>query len=211
MRYLSEGLAVSANADLFLQTLKKSTAELHALLESNSLLSTIISPHVTSQQYYCYLILMKKVAEVYEENVLPGLSVTLQGFEQTKASVLIAEDLQSIGYGLPHGIVPTDFTLLKEMTVPFALGFAYVMEGSKLGGKVIFKHIQRMLGFGEESGAKFIFNNGNNTGRIWKEFLSRFSQYVIESNGEEEAIQGAKYAFTSIYCFFDSNRAVYEN
>lgn len=208
---LTEDVAIGTEARLFLQTIKKTTAELHELLESNSLLSAIVDSNITVKQYYCYLILMKKVAEVYEERVLPRLAGALQGFEQTKASVLIAEDIQDIGYEPPHDNVLTDFILLKEMTVSFAFGFAYVMEGSKLGGKVIFKHIQRMLGFSEEHGAKFIADYGNNTGRVWKEFLSRFSQYVSKNNGEEAAIQGAEYAFTSIYCFFESNTVVYEN
>jgi len=34
--------------------------------------------------------------------------------------------------------------------------------------------------------------------------------YVTQNDCEEEAIQGAEYAFSSIYGFFETNRLVYE-
>lgn len=207
MTNLTEGTSVGAGA--FLQTLKRSTSALHELLESNKLLSAILKPGVTVQQYYCYLFLMKKVAEVYEAEVLPISAKALGGLGYKRASELIAEDLQVIGNQIPAGVKSEDFDLIKEITLPFALGFTYVMEGSKLGGKVIFKHIQGVLGFSESNGAKFIADYGSNTGKYWREFLSLFSEYIVYENKEEEAIQGANYAFTSIYRFFETNRSVY--
>ena len=85
------------------------------------------------------------------------------------------------------------------------LGAMYVMEGSKLGGKVISKHIQQTLAFSESCGAKFVSNYGVNTVALWKIFLSKFSEYVVENDCEEEAIRGANGAFTSIYDYFESN------
>ena len=119
--------------------------------------------------------------------------------------------MHSIGYTLPKNSGLTHYSLpVKKIAAPFAWGFAYVMEGSKLGGKVIFKHIQRQLGFSENSGASFIAGDGVNTFGLWKEFLLKFSAYVTQNSCEDEAIQGAEYAFKSIYNFFEINRSLYE-
>jgi heme oxygenase len=149
--------------------------------------------------------------EGYEENVLPRLGGVVNNLQQTRASTLIIEDLQYIGYELPVDIAPANFVLANNMTVPYALGFMYVMEGSKLGGKVIFKHIQSTLGFSADWGARFISDYGNNTGIAWREFLTLLSTHVNDNGGEAEAIAGAKFCFSSIYEFFESNSLVYEN
>lgn len=211
MGELTECDAKGIKAALFLQTIKKSTADLHVLLESNPLLLAITMPGITLHQYYCYLILMKKIAAVYEKVIPPRLTGIFSGGEQRKASQLIAEDVECIRHVPPQTFVLKDYTLpIEQMTIPFALGFMYVMEGSKLGGKVIFKHIQRSLGFSENRGAKYLADYGVNSIALWKEFLSKFSGYVAENDCEAEAIEGARYAFKSIHDFFDSNRTVYE-
>ncbi len=186
---------------LFLQTIKKATAQLHQLLESNSLLSTLVSPRVTIREYYCYLVLMQEIMTVYERDLL-----TLVAIKQTKATQLIANDLLNIGYALPQSDALNKYSIPAEkIRTSFAWGYAYVMEGSKLGGKVIFKHIQRNLGFTEIFGATFLADGGANTMGLWKEFLTKFSGYVTENNNQEEAIQGAEYAFQSIYQYFELN------
>lgn len=204
-------VVITTREALFLQTIKKRTAEQHVLLESQPLLSSIMMTGVTVRQYCYYLILMKKIAEVYEANVLILLDIVFPEHTQRKMSQLIEEDLQSIGDVLPDDIISKDYTLpVEKLSVPFALGFMYVMEGSKLGGKVIFKHIHRTLGFTESRGAKYISDYGAGTVRLWKEFLTGFSGYITENNSEDVAIEGAKYAFTSIYDFFESNQLAYE-
>jgi heme oxygenase len=104
-----------------------------------------------------------------------------------------------------------DYAIPGVISTPFALGFMYVMEGSKLGGKVIYKHINRTLGYTPDSGARFIADYGNDTFVFWKAFLSHLSNYVMENDCEEEAIQGAEFAFSSIYDFLELNRLVYES
>ena len=203
---LTESAGSKEKAALFLSSIKKSTAELHSLLESNQLLSAIISPGVTLRHYFFYLLLMKKIEEVYEKHIVTLLATLFPGGVQRKASLLLAEDIQTIGYILPQSLVIENYTLpIKKMPLAYAFGFMYVMEGSKLGGKVISKHIQQNLGFSESSGAKFVSNYGVNTTALWRVFLSKFSEYVVENDCEEEAIRGANGAFKSIYDYFESN------
>lgn len=209
--HLSESSTLETKAALFIHKIKQSTAELHLRLESQALLSAIMMPSVTRLQYYYYLILMKKIEEAYEQNIVPQLASTFPVFEQRKASQLISDDLNNIGDIAPQSFVSKDYTIHGEkISLPFAWGFTYVMEGSKLGGKVIYKHIHRTLGYSEHGGAKFIADYGVDTFRLWKEFLSKFSMYVTQNDCEAEAIQGTEYAFSSIHDFFELNRLAYE-
>lgn len=208
--HLSKSSTVEPAAS-FIHKIKQSTAELHLRLESQALLFAIMLPSVTRLQYYYYLILMKKIEEAYERDIVAPLVGTLAGFGHRKASQLISDDIDNISDITPQSFVIKDYTIPSEkISVPFALGFMYVMEGSKLGGKVIYRHIHRTLGYSESSGAKFIADYGVDTFSLWKEFLSKFSRYVTQSDCEAEAIQGAEWAFSSIHDFFELNRLAYE-
>lgn len=210
MDTVTPGISSETRAASFAHDIKRSTAALHLHLESQVLLSAITAPSVTSLQYCFYLALMKKIEEAYEREILPVAAGLFEGFEMQKASQLLSDDLDSIG-NISTAYLLSDYVIPKErITLPFALGFMYVMEGSKLGGKVIYKHIHRTLGYSASNGAKFIADYGADTFGLWKVFLSTLSMYVTENDCAAEAIKGAEYAFSSIYDFFEANRATYE-
>ncbi len=209
--HLSYSLALKTEAASFIHKIKQSTAELHLRLESQALLSAIMLPSVTRLQYYYYLILMKKIEEAYERDIAAPLAGTFAGLEKRKASQLILDDLNHIGDITRQSFVSTDYTIpVEKISIPFTMGFMYVMEGSKLGGKVIYKHIHRRLGYSENGGAMFIADYGADTFSLWKKFLSKFSMYVTQNDCAAEAITGAEYAFSSIHDFFELNRFAYE-
>ena len=189
----------------FLQTLKQSTTTLHVLLETNKLLSAIVLPDLSIYQYGYYLTLMNEITSVYEKDVIPIIIEAVPNITTRNISQLILDDLQSIDFKLPDHIKLTPYTIGVNISTPFAMGFMYVMEGSKLGGKVIFKNIHHALGFKEDSGAKYLTDYGVDTFVLWKEFLLNFSKYVTDNDFEEGTILGAKYAFKSIYDYFEMN------
>lgn len=209
---LKSGAVLKSKAESFQRSIKEETAELHVMLESLPLLTAMVSPGVTAFQYYCYLVLMKRISEVYETRVLPVLTGIIPGPAPESSSEQIAMDLLHIDQTLPREKVARDFEIPShKLSVPFALGFMYVMEGSKLGGKVIFKHIHRSLGYTESSGAGYLAGYGAGTSGHWKNFLLLLSAYAVENDCEEEIIEGAMFAFSSIHEYFVSNRFVYEN
>lgn len=53
-----------------------------------------------------------------------------------------------------------------------ALGGLYVLEGSALGGQVLFRHARRSLGISAERGGRFLSGDGSDTGRRWRAFLT---------------------------------------
>ncbi len=128
MGHLTEGATIEPKAALFIHRIKKSIADLHLRLESQALLSAIMTPFVTRLQYYYYLVLMKKIEEVYERDVVTHLAGTFPGFKHKKASQLISNNLYNISDTAPESLMMKDYTILGEkISIPFALGFMYVM------------------------------------------------------------------------------------
>lgn len=191
--------------DSFLQRLKKETASQHTALEAQPLLQVLMQPSVSRQQYCDYLLRMKKITETYESRLWPLLSSSLPAFvPKRSSSLLIAEDLRQLACSDQQISLP-EFRLPSHIHLPFAWGFAYVMEGAKLGGLVIFKHLQKVLGITSESGGSYLTNKDANTGLEWKEFLQTLSLYTSTNNGEEAVLNGAIFGFTSIHEYFDAN------
>jgi len=197
-------------AYLFLDSLKRNTSGLHVQLESQSLLAVLMSTEVTRQDYYQYLVRMFSIEIEFEKKVSSRLRFLFPNSGIRSASLIIEKDINDLGYSVDSNIRVKAYHIPPEiLTISFSLGFMYVIEGSKLGGKVIFKHLNQRLGISTECGGRFISDNGANTGNHWKEFLTRFSEYIIGNQGEKEAIAGARFAFESIYQYYQSNARCY--
>ena len=199
----------TADTSLFLQQLKSETEQQHCQLEQQELLNALMSPGVTKKHYCAYLSIMHHLMLVYENEVLPVVQQVVAPVTALRASKQIGIDLDNIGCVL-SGQTLVPYRLPKQhLTIPHALGFMYVIEGSKLGGKVIFKHINKTLGYSETSGAGYIANIGADTGAQWKHFLALFSNYTVTQNVASDVIDGARMAFDSIYHHYQNNRAYY--
>lgn len=209
---LSTGTASpeQARSKMFLQQLKTTTAPQHSQLEAQELLAALMSPAVSKQQYKQYLLLMKEVQRYYESVILPSVAFVFPFLQNAKSSMLIEEDLQQLTSIIELNKITKLFSFSTvAVSIPHALGFTYVMEGSKLGGKVISKHILRTLGFTADNGAAYLSNTGADTGREWMNFLHVFSTFITSEGIEEEVMKGAGEAFGSIYHYYQSNRHVY--
>lgn len=190
----------------FPQRLKETTAPQHRRLESQPLLRALMSPAVSAGCYGAYLLRMKRLTGAYEEKALPLLAASPFPFFPTHtASLLIDEDLRRLSVPVEDVSLPV-FGLPENLSLPFAWGFAYVMEGSKLGGKVIAKHLQKTLGIVGDNGAAYLVNAGADTGREWKGFLQSLAAYTAAHRCEEEVVHGAIFGFTSVHEYFDANR-----
>lgn len=183
----------------FLNTLKTQTAAAHKKLENLPVSSSILSPEMKINDYAHYLKLMHNVHEDVEENVYPLLYSTINDLEERKKKHLIEEDLDYLKYTKPAEILVFN---TENLTIPFALGILYVVEGSTLGGRFILKNIETLHGLDNGQGVSYFTGYGNKTGSQWKNFLYLLTQYQEENNGEDEIIKGAIYAFDCIHDHF---------
>jgi heme oxygenase (biliverdin-IX-beta and delta-forming) len=74
-----------------------------------------------------------------------------------------------------------------------AVGCAYVLEGSTLGGRVIARHVLSRLG--PDVPRSFLECYGSNTGDRWQEFRAALSRFAKSRSIEDDVIVGAKKTF----------------
>ncbi|WP_264537891.1 biliverdin-producing heme oxygenase [Flavobacterium sp. N1736] len=183
----------------FLDTLKTQTAVAHKRLESLPVSSCILSKEMKIDDYAHYLKLMYDVHHNVEENIFPILSGSIEDLENREKKHLIEEDLAFLKYNKP---VANSVFNTQNLTIPFALGILYVVEGSSLGGRFILKNIETISGLDQGKGVSYFTGYGNKTGSQWKSFLNELTAYQQENNCENEIIEGAIYAFDSIHNHF---------
>ena len=194
----------------FLKKIKEATAEQHLAMEDDPLLAQLLSPQLTPAQYITYLSLFLKVSEAYETHILPVSINSLSGWKVSPPSKKIYRDLETLGVNTPAEPLEA-YKLPDAFSGPaFALGFTYVMEGSKLGGKVLARSVCKTLGLSESAGAVYLSDYGQDSFPLWKQFVDQFAEFILFSNGEQQAIEGANQAFASIADFFAANSGLYE-
>lgn len=187
----------------FLENLRSATAQSHTNLEALPISASIMNPEVTNAEYALYLNLMHDVVKDAEKNIFPAISEIVTDLNDRNKTHLLEQDLKSLGVVKDRDIKP----LSESLSAPskgFAMGIFYVIEGSSLGGRVILKNINTVLGHDIENGAAYFGGYGGQTGSYWKNFLSMLTQYEAENNNADEIIAGADYAFNAISRHFST-------
>jgi len=183
--------------DLFLKNLREKTGESHKQLEENKYSKAILDPSVKLADYQTYIAKLYGVTRACERDIFPEIASVMPDLEERYKSGLIVKDLANTGVsrvGLDN-IPVFQFT---TSGIAAALGVMYVLEGSTLGGKFLYKHINQTLGFDGDNGASYFWGYGQKTGMLWKLFISSLVNYAVEENCEEEIIASAVQTFTTI-------------
>ena len=116
----------------------------------------------------------------FEEALLSGIALLLDATSWRYHSkvTLLERDLLALGPDLRANQPMRRPTLPTLDDADSALGALYVVEGSSLGGQVIYREVKRRLGLGAPSGAAFFFGAGPQTGIAWKEFTAMMEQQI---------------------------------
>lgn len=185
-------------ADVFMQELRTATDPMHKGLEANSISKKLMSPEVNLTDYAFYLRCMGEVVKTFDEKILPAVSGVITDSEQRKKYADIQHDLAFLYANGAEKIETKPFNgFTGNPSLAYALGYAYVIEGSTLGGRVILKQVGPALKL-ETSGTRFFTGYGADTGKYWKGFLQPFCMHVLRNDLQQEAIQGAIDGFTDI-------------
>lgn len=194
---MNEATAFSTEQELFFKRLRHETAESHQQLEDNPLSQSILNPSVSVQDYQTYLAALFGVTIACEDQIFPNISHIVNDLPERYKSRLIIDDL--LATGLSEVAVDTlPVCQFEFSSVAEALGIMYVLEGSTLGGKIIYKHIHEALGLTPENGASYFWGYGTQTGHLWKSFISSLTQFVDEEGKRDDVIASAKKTFTII-------------
>ncbi|MFH7018403.1 biliverdin-producing heme oxygenase [Flavobacterium sp. FlaQc-47] len=203
---MTTNLGFSTSVD-FLEKLKNQTATAHKKLESLPVSASILSPNMEMDDYYHYLSLMYDVHSSTQKVVFPLLADLIPDLKEREKTPLIMDDLSYLNY--KTGKTTPVFTK-SNISIPFALGILYVVEGSTLGGRFILKNLETIPGLDQQKGVAYFSGYGNKTGSYWKNFLNILTSYQEEHHNEDEIIGGAVYAFECIYNHF-LNPVINEN
>lgn len=190
----------SSIASDFLSDLKSQTADSHKKLEELPVSMSLMSPALKIEDYTYYLSLMHDVHQDTESLIFPFFSNLLVDIEQRRKKHLIENDLLFLNAAK----ITTEKVFQTEaISTPFALGILYVVEGSTLGGRFILKNVSKLPELSGDQGVSYFNGYGEKTGSFWKSFLNFLSEYEQEYNCGDEIVEGAVFAFNSIYKHFD--------
>ncbi|TDO82990.1 heme oxygenase [Flavobacterium chryseum] len=149
----------------FLNKLKTHTAASHKRLEELPVSSYILSPNMKMDDYAHYLQLMYDVHYSVETTVFPLLSTIIDDVNERAKKDLIEADLLYLNYPKP---VARPVFSTQYITIPFALGILYVVEGSSLGGRFILKNLETIDGLTDGKGVSYFQDMGIKRGVIGK-------------------------------------------
>jgi heme oxygenase len=116
----------------------------------------------------------------------------------------IAEDLVDLGQALPP---PDTRKLDQDTTLPTALGWLYVAEGSNLGGTILFKLAGEKLALDREFGARHLAPHPEGAARHWREFTAALDAVALSPAQEAEAIAAAQAAFRTVQGYVEQEFA----
>ncbi|MEO6284473.1 MAG: biliverdin-producing heme oxygenase [Dyadobacter sp.] len=194
---MSQTAVFKNEQDLFIKNLRQETAASHQHLEDNTLSKALLSPTLALPDYQAYLTALYAVTITCEDQVFPPISHIVPDLQDRYKSGKIIEDLSFTGLSdvqidaLP--VYQFEFSSPAE-----ALGIMYVLEGSTLGGRILYKHVHETLGLSSERGAAYFWGYGSQTGMLWKSFISAFSEFAIENDASGQIIESAIKTFLMI-------------
>lgn len=98
-------------------------------------------------------------------------------------------------------MVPGPAVIPAVATWPSALGYLYVLEGSTLGGQLLYRHLRETLRLTREC-TNYLRGYESRTGPQWRAFLDVLAPALAESSRSRHLItQAAADTFTSLERF----------
>lgn len=177
-------------SNTLLEKLRATTAGLHDRIEKDNPAQAILDHSIDLETYKNLLLLNFQAYKHLEDRMasfLPQLKLD-------KAARL-KSDLEAFKTTLPAD-PPTEVSIASRAE---ALGAAYVMEGSALGGMVIAKHLQQCEELGELPPQHF-FNGDKGCLKDWNAFKEELARQELSPQQEEEVLAKARESFL----FFES-------
>lgn len=117
-----------------------------------------------------------------------GIRATVPDWPERRRASLAVADLQVLGAASPREIDPPSVDGEARQ-----LGIVYVLEGSRLGGKLL---LRRALGHPDPRVRAATRYLSHGAGRdLWSSFLSRLEGSPAVTDAPDEAVAGARAAF----------------
>jgi len=184
--------------------LNAATRELHQAVERTM---DPVGRVQSRDDYRDFLLVHHGIMPALEAHVLAAVASErfAHGYEPAARTHRLLEDLHALGV--------RDSALTREAALPdlpplrsrdAALGALYVLEGSALGGRVLFRHFEKTLGITREAGGAYFFGDGPETGRRWQRFVAVLESEPASSAGHAAAVEAACQTFRAMAIWLDA-------
>lgn len=124
------------------------------------------------------------------------LAAVVPDLQRRVKAPLLEHDLQMLHVEMVD--VATRARLPRLDTVAAALGVLYVLEGASLGGRVIERHVQHVLGINRDNGARFFHGYGEETPLMWRTFQEVLRNFPRTRRVEVEMVEAANETFRAL-------------
>ncbi|MBM7454692.1 heme oxygenase [Oceanisphaera litoralis] len=123
--------------------LRQATRDAHRRLDSHGVLRPLISPSLSYEEYQRALLALYPAQWRLEKSIARGLDALHQDYPMRPRAPALADDLAAMVQPLPA----LDETVMLEVCRPGQLiGLLYVLEGARLGSRIIAHNVHRTLG-----------------------------------------------------------------
>ncbi|RZG04518.1 heme oxygenase [Pseudoalteromonas sp. CO348] len=179
------------------QNLKHATADTHDNVDKSIMAQ---DPFANTQSYLDFLRLqfyfLKDVSALYEH---PELSALIPDLAARRRLGLLEQDFIDLGTTIPTPYLMPEVT--NHTDVAKALGWLYVVEGSKVGAAMLGKQVGVKLNFDAQHGARYLAGPGAGRGSAWRELVQIIDAIELSEQQEQALIEGARQAFTRFQAF----------
>lgn len=173
------------------QVLREGTRERHETLDQGLALA---EDDIDRNDYLAYLRALLGWLEPLEQRLWQlDWPRALRAPERAGKTAWLYEDLQAAGDTAP--VVFCQHAPDVAAPDAYALGVAYVVEGSQLGGRFLAKRLQAVA---PDLPQRYLRGYGEQVGPLWKDFLLYLDSEAAALGGEARALQGARDAFDSL-------------
>lgn len=183
-----------------LQILKERTSDLHLEAERHV---RILDPDATEATYARYLTKMYGFHAPLEAAFARHAVLEASGFraaQRTKRAWL-EHDLAALGIDASPPPLCTDVPVLGNLRR--AIGVAYVIEGSTLGGRFILTKMKPRFGHLIGRATRFLEGYRDDTGARWKQFGVIANTVLYDEDAVASAIAGARETFQRLTVWLD--------
>lgn len=193
-----------------LQALRTATAAQHAQLDAQLAISR---PDASLADYVAHVHALAAWLQALWPH-LQMLQATTPGFDFTPPQRLAALQADLREQPLTAGGPAISWPLPGDGTLRLAAqalaahpgqlhavcwGFAYVVEGSQLGGQVLYRQLAQRLA---PHPLRYLHGDGASTGARWKLFIALLRQHIAPPPAVEAACHGARAAFAALQSHF---------
>lgn len=177
-----------------MNSLRSETSELHRKIEKDNLASKVIDHSITREEYKLLLFQNFIAYSIAEAEITKFLDECT-----CDKSMRLNKDLQKLGVDLKFSAL--DFNCCNEAE---AIGAAYVIEGSAMGGMLIGKEVENCDSLQDLSNQEF-FNGNRGNIKSWNSYLKFLRSREFSKEETNLAVKKAKETFLLFQKAFSIN------